>query len=57
MKRFVAHCPVTEVAVIVPVSDAVVIPADGATAAILCPACGGAHCVHLRDPRTVRRAS
>jgi hypothetical protein len=57
MKRFVAVCPVTEIAMIVAVSETGVLPAEGTTISIPCPACREQHDMRVRDPQHVRRAS
>jgi hypothetical protein len=57
MKRFVATCPVTEIAVIVAVCESVILPADGAIISIPCPACREPHGMPIRDRRPVGQAS
>jgi len=57
MKRFVATCPVTEIAIIVAVYETVIIPAEGTIISIPCPACRERHDMRVRDPKNVRRAS
>jgi len=57
MKRFVAKCPVSDMAIIVAVGETVVLPADGTFVSIPCPACHVQHYVQVRDPRHLRQAS
>jgi len=57
MKRFVASCPETDMAVIVAVSEFVVIPVDGANISIPCPCCRKVHVMRMRDARHLREAS
>jgi hypothetical protein len=57
MKRFVASCPVTGVAVIVAVCEAVVVPAEGTIIPVPCPCCRELHEMRIRDARRVRQAS
>jgi hypothetical protein len=57
MKRFVATCPETEVAIIVSVSEAVVVPTEGVIISIPCPCCREMHAMRIRDAKHVRRAS
>ena len=57
MKRYVAHCPATDVALIVVAPDSVVLPPEGGTVAIACPCCGQTHAVKIRAAKPFRRAS
>jgi hypothetical protein len=57
MKRVVARCPVTDVVVIVAFCEAVILPAEGTTVSIPCPACREQHDMQLRDPEHSRQAS
>jgi len=57
MKRFVARCPATDVAIIVAVSEFVVIPVDGTNISIPCPCCRTVHVMRMRDARYLREAS
>jgi hypothetical protein len=57
MKRFVASCPVTGVAVIVAVCEAVVVPAEGTVIPVPCPCCRELHEMRIRDAKRVRQAS
>jgi hypothetical protein len=57
MKRFVATCPVTEIAVIVAVCESVILPADGTIISIPCPACRAPHGMRFRERRPERQAS
>jgi hypothetical protein len=57
MKRFVATCPITEVAVIVAARDSVLLPAEGVIISIPCPACREQHDMVVRDCRPLRQAS
>ena len=55
MKRFVAICPVTDIAMIVAVCEAVIIPAEGTVLSIPCPACREPHDMRVAIARTFGR--
>jgi hypothetical protein len=57
MKRYVARCHVTDLAVIVAFFESVILPAEGTTISIPCPACREQHDMQVRDPEHFRRAS
>jgi hypothetical protein len=57
MKRFVARCPATEIAVIVAVPESVLVPPDGTNVAIPCPCCHTVHVMRMRDAKDFRKAS
>jgi hypothetical protein len=57
MKRFVASCPVTDVAIIVAVCESVIVPAEGTPISIPCPCCRELHEMRIRAAKSVRRAS
>jgi hypothetical protein len=57
MKRLVATCPITKIAVIVAVCETVILPADGTIISIPCPACRETHDMPARDRRPLREAS
>jgi len=57
MKTFVVKCPVTDVNIITPMPEAVVVPLEGATVYLECPCCGLPHQMRLRDARHFKRAS
>jgi len=57
MKRLVATCPITEIAVIVAVCETVILPVEGTIISIPCPACREPHDMRARDRRPLRQAS
>jgi hypothetical protein len=57
MKTFIVKCPVTDVNIITPMPEAVVVPPEGTTVYLECPCCGLPHQMRLRDARYFKRAS
>jgi hypothetical protein len=49
MKRVVAKCSVFDISIIVPQSEALVLPPHGADIIVACPACHVRHPMHVRD--------
>jgi hypothetical protein len=57
MKPFVVRCPVTDIYIITPMPEGVVIPPEGASVYLECPCCRAPHGMLLRDAKHFRRAS
>jgi hypothetical protein len=57
MKPFVVKCPVTDVHIITPMPEGVVVPPEGASVYLACPCCRLTHKMVLRDAKDFRRAS
>lgn len=57
IKRLVALCPVSEIVVIMAVSDSVMLLAEGRILSLRCPVCLAQHEMQTRDPERRRRAS
>jgi hypothetical protein len=57
MKRFVARCPATDIAIIVAVSELVAVPTEGTNISIPCPGCRNVHVMTVRETKHQREAS
>jgi hypothetical protein len=57
MKPFVLKCPVTDIHIIAPMPEGVVVPPEGTSVHLECPCCRLPHTMRLWDAGHFRRAS